>query len=358
MYNPTDMVMRVLHVIQSLQSDANAPAIALSGLWFSLRRDGVDLRILTDEPGTESALESAIFDPDTVAAQLSDVALVHIHGWRFQAARAVAAAARQRKVPYIISAMGALSVDGGNGNGWRSKLRGWLGGNTLVRNAAAVIALNQAEADDLRHRSVNPRVEILPLGLDLDEYPMRSAAATTEITQTLSPDASRVLLVLAPVEPKYGGVPLLKALAELGTDADGWKVVFAGPQVGDWRKMLEAAIQRKGGADRVHFTAAADASTQIAWLQRASLLAACHLTTAPNVSFLQALACSVPILATKFAAPDGLNNVVELVEPNRSSIREGLRTFLKRNDRESRELGGRSRERARSSLDWSTLTAR
>ncbi len=109
--------------------------------------------------------------------------------------------------------------------------------------------------------------------------------------------------MLGPIDPIEGIVPLLKAFAEIGTASDGWNIALVGREVGEWRKMLEAAIRRKGGEDRVQFASAMDLDAQRLWLSRASILAAPSLQIRCPISLLQAAAAGVPVIASRFLAP-------------------------------------------------------
>ena len=88
-------------------------------------------------------------------------------------------------------------------------------------------------------------------------------------------------------------MPLLKAFAEIMSEAAGWTIVIAGPEKGDWRKMLEAAVRRKGANEQVRLTSAPDVAAQRAWLDRADVLASPALHVRCPVSIMQAVAAGV-----------------------------------------------------------------
>ncbi|MCH7873055.1 MAG: glycosyltransferase family 4 protein [Planctomycetes bacterium] len=172
-----------------------------------------------------------------------------------------------------------------------------------------------------------------------------------------TPPDGRFMLMLGPIHPREGCVALLKAVFELGPAADGWSVVIAGREIGSWRKELDAAIQRKGGAGRVHFTAAGDIATQRAWLSRASILASPSLHIGCGVGVLQAVASGVPVLASTLCTPPALLDVIKACGPVRHELVRALRQLLEMSDDQRTELAQRAREKARATVDWSALSA-
>jgi len=144
---------------------------------------------------------------------------------------------------------------------------------------------------------------------------------------------------------------LLKALTACGPAADGWQVVFAGPDVADWRKQMKAAVRRKGGGDRVRFVRAHDVDAQRAWLARADSLVCVARRPMCPTSVLQGLAAGVPVLATAAVVPDELGDHIISCEAARASIEQGLRRLLTMTDEERRVMGGRALGVARARYD-------
>ena len=317
-------------------------AVALCGLFDALKERGIEAEAVTS------------FEPSVAGRLVHDAAVVHLHGWGTNLARHMARAARKAGTPYVISPLGSLSAGPYRRKGWRDRLRGFLHENRLVRGAAAVTALNAPERQALQAADLNARVQVLPYGLSIGDY------ESTEGTADDLPAApkGRCLLLLGPIHPAEGLVPLLRAVAELGTDADGWGLVFAGRETGDWRKMLEAAVRRKGAADRVLFTAAPDVRTQRAWLARASALAAPSLHFRCPVSIIQAAAAGVPAIASQRAAPDGLDGAIRTYAPNREALREALRAVFRTSDEDRASLAREAHDVGRAMLDWPVLVDR
>jgi glycosyltransferase involved in cell wall biosynthesis len=222
-----------------------------------------------------------------------------------------------------------------------------------------VTALNEAEEHELLQSRTHDTVVRLPVGVDMARYATSMQPVSEEPAKMAQPEPEllpgRIILLLGPIHPAEGFVPLLTALAELGPEVDGWNVVLAGPAVADWREQLEAAVRRKGGQGRVVFVPAPDEATQQRWLARASILAAPALYPRCPVSILQAVSAGVPVLASSPVVPGGLDGAVHVCAPTRGDIKLGLRRLVALSDAERGRMGHDAREVARVSLDWRVL---
>ena len=276
------MTLKVLHVTESLVPDAGSVALSLPGLFRALRANGIESDSATFDGNGMGAVDLA-----EIKRLVDRADVVHLHGWGHPRARWMARAAGRRAKPYVVSPHGTLGQGPHTKRNWRIRLRHLLRDRRLIRRAAAVTGLNEPEERDLKSRRVNARIRLLPCGMDLDDYQfIRESGGETGSHGTQGDgktgsvlddgwlgSGSKLLLMLGPIHPIEGFVPLLKAFSEIGPDSDGWSIVLAGREIGDWRRMLEAAIRRKGEENRVKVTSAPDVPTQRAWLARASLLA-------------------------------------------------------------------------------------
>jgi glycosyltransferase involved in cell wall biosynthesis len=329
---------RVVHIVESLQPSAGSIAICVEGLLRALREAGVDSEAIDAAGGLDEAIRGAN--------------LLHVHGWGYELAGRAARTARKFGKPYVLSPLGSLTPGPHNRKGLGDKLRLFFGERSLVRGAAALAALNTEDDRRLRAANVHPNIRLLPYGLFFDGC---GSGGGAKIADSAAATSARTLLLLGPIDPVYGCVALLKAFAELGSDADGWNVVLAGCDAGNWRKMLEAAVLRKGGEDRVRFADAKTPDEQRGWLSRASLLVAPSLHVRPAVSIMQAIAADVPAIASTFSAPPGLENVLRVCGPSRAELREELRAAMTLTDEQRRGTTSSVLTAAKASLDWSIL---
>lgn len=328
-------------------------AVGLRGLMRALSEKGFDTHVLALD-AADGDPTARRYMPGAASDAIKTADVIHIHGWGHQPGAEISVAARRAGTPYLISPVGLLSHGPYRTRTWRDKLRALMGGNKVIGAASALLAVNAAELADLTTQRLNARTLVLPYGIDVEAY-----ETPTDPTDTPSAELEgRCLLLLGPIHPITGIIPLLKSFAELGLDNEGWHVVVAGDACGEWRGKLEAGIRRKGATDRVLFTEAKDEHAQRALLRRASMLAAVHLNIGCPVPVVQAMATGVPVLATDCVVPDGLNGAVRTVSPRRTDIKEALRGLMRLTDEERSALAAGNRELVRSRFDWRVLVDR
>ncbi len=324
----------VLHVVESLRQTAGSIAVCVDGLVRALQDVGTDSRAIDNEIELER--------------YAGEVDVVHLHGWGSGIARSAARLARMARKPYVLSPLGKLTPSRRNRTHFVERLVNYFRDRSFVRSAAVVTTINHEDDRRLRSANIHHDIRMVPYGISHSDYVAESASLTEKRRE-------RVLLMLGPIDSPSGCIPLLKAFAELGVDADGWRLALVGPDSGDWRKMLQAAVHRKGGDDRIYFEDADDLVRQRYWLARASLVVAPSLHVRPGVSIMQAVASGVPALTTAFSTLPGLEADVTMVGLSRAELREGLRSAMTMSDHWRREQAQKALAAARSAFDWSVL---
>lgn len=294
-------------------------------------------------------LESA--DQDTQALSHGKT-VRHAFGWD-SPIRDCACPRSGNRSSLVLCPLGGLSLSPFEHRGWWSRWRKRRR-DRAARWAAVIAAYNESEARHLRALNVHPRIEVLPLGIDTRTY-----VEVAGLRTSLAPKRNaRVILYLGPIHPREGLVPFLKAFAELGTDADGWNVVLAGRAESPWREIIEAAIQRKGGADRVRIQDDPEWAAQLSLLAQADILVCPALQHRCPTSIMQALASGVPVVATEPVALDGVGDAALVCRPSRDELRENLRAVLRMSEAERRACGARGLAWAQAHADWSVLMDR
>ena len=337
------MGLCVLHLVDSTLLRAGATAIAVRGLVDALEREGVAgsmVGLTDDDESTPS--------PSALRELMAKTDVVHVHGWSRTASDWLHRYAHKASKPVVIAPLGRLSEAAYERSRWRDRWRTALIDKPRFRRASVLVAVNDHEERQLQEDFGDCRINLLPYGVVVDEYDRDDVAESAE-----APD--RIILVLGPMHPIEGLVPLLKGFLELGEDRDGCILVFAGPQPGDWRKMIEAAVRRKGEADAVRFESAADLTTQRRWLARATILVAPALVPRCPVSLLQAASSGVVSLVTSCAAPPGWGDAGLVCRPSQAEIKAGLQKALALSDADRVRLAGRVHDFVRRKLDWVVL---
>jgi len=347
------MTLRIAHIVDSLEPQAGAIAVALEGLFRELQRADILSTAITRRqehhpPPLHTAVVS-VDDPDAGAA-ISNCDCVHFHGLSVPMSPRVAAIARRAKKPMVVSPLGAVSPNPYAESGLRDRAQRWNRNRTVIRHAAVITTLNDAEASDVRTRWSAKPITVLPYGLDFHDRDRSPQPAGPHIGGD-----RKTLLYLGPIHPIEGIVPLLRAVAQLGHAFRGWRLMLAGPQRNDWHGQLSAAIERKGMSHRIAFDLNPDHEAQRKHLATASLLAAPSLCVRPRISIMEAIRASVPVVASNHGVADEIANHIDLCRPDRESLRDHLRRAIRLDDRARTSVAAKTRQAAQKTLDWPAL---
>jgi glycosyltransferase involved in cell wall biosynthesis len=316
--------------------DGPAVAAALEGLAAALRPAGIEASVL---------LRTGLTAAEGPAAAITHLFGLPADAGSFLRGRSVAGSA------CVVSPLGEATTGPYRRVGWTARLASVWRGSPLARFAQCVVGVSPAEARALAEQRVHPRIMMLPIGVD--------ASACTPVYEARrgaqAADGMRTLLDLRPIHPLEGPVALLKAVADLGPAADGWRIVFAGPTMGDWRMQLEAGVRRKGAGDRVKFEPGADVSVHRELLRSASLVVAPSLHHRGDTSLATAAATGIPGVATTATAPPLPADALLTCAPRREDLSAALREMLTASSADLALRGEAARQAAVRLLDWSVL---
>ena len=305
--------MRVLNV-NALLDAASGGGAAERTLQLSraFAAAGIDTTVLTLDLGIDAARRQALGDarlvtlpclqrrflvPRPESARLEALAraadVVHITGhWTPLNALAWRAAGRAG-TPHVVCPAGALPVYGRSRA--LKRLFNAAVGTRLVREAAAWVAITDAERAQFAPYGVNPaQVTVIPNGVRLEELATHDVAG---FRRRFGLGDHRLVLFMGRLNPIKGPDLLLEAFARLGAAAHGHHLVFAGPDEG-LRAPLEQSAAARGIADRVHFTGHLGGADKASAYHAADLLAVPSRQEAMSIVALEAGACAKPVLMT------------------------------------------------------------
>lgn len=366
--------MKILHVVQSLDPAWGGIARVLPELAAGLAAAGEHCRIATlaggrygaapDIDGVEvlsfAAGPSRLGRSDEFDRRIGDLVgeanVVHLHGLWTGQNRSAGRAARRAGRPYVMTPHSHMMPWAWNRSRWKKRLAGWLFEHRNLRGAACLHALAAGEAEPMRALGFNPRVEIIPNGLHAAAYhDLPPADGLIERHPELKD--RRWLLFLGRVAEQKGIVPALQACFDVAASGDDWQFVVAGPDEFGMRRMLEAAVARKGMTERVTFTGMLPRNEALACLGRASVLLQPSLGEGLSLSILEALAAGVPVIISPACnMPEvGEANAGRIVEPSRPAIAAALRELLDAGESELAAMGARARKLAAERFDWGRI---
>jgi glycosyltransferase involved in cell wall biosynthesis len=203
--------------------------------------------------------------------------------------------AKRAGKPFIITPHGSLIAD------WRSRglhkqLYSRLVLDRLLRDAAGIHALNQAEADACRVWGFSGRIFVVPNGLPVEEYDrVRDPALALARWPSLA--NRRIMLYLGRLWWQKG-LDILPESWSLAYPGEEWILVLAGPDYRDYGAELAARIDALGLKERILFTG------PVAGELKDSLLATSECFVLPShgegfsVAVLEAMAASLPCIVS------------------------------------------------------------
>lgn len=369
--------MRVLHVIPAMSPKYGGPSHALIPMCRALIRRGIKVQIAsTDaEPSGRMVIENqegrykgvpvVSFKKQWSEAfkysrglsrwlrqHVSGYDVVHIHGVFSHASYSAAKACRQTATPYIIRPLGNLETGSLAQKALKKRLFLRLGGNAMLRDAAAVHYVSQTEKElSERALRINHGV-VIPLGINV--------TASDSFRAGSKPYDSRgpYVLVLSRLLPSKGIDVLLDAFlaARHHKGLGHWRLVLAGDGPVEFVSSLKKRIQADRAEDHVTLCGWLDGESKERALAQASLVALPSRRDSFGFCVVEAIAHGVPVLVS----PDvGLASEIESAGAGWVSPvgAESLCTTLTdtlSNDRELRKRGDAGRTLA-AKFDWSTV---
>jgi glycosyltransferase involved in cell wall biosynthesis len=236
--------------------------------------------------------------------------LIHLHTGKRLGGLA-ARAAWLKKIPYVISLHGGLlDVPKAEADTWTEPTKGsfeWgrvlgalVGSRSVIKNAAAVICVNQDEVKKVVDAGLNSKVVYLPNGVDSERF---SKSQQKSLRKQLGiSDKAFVGLTCGRIDPQKNQLFLLKMLPEMLQICPELHLVFIGPTTNpDYEKQINEMLKTEPCKSRVHLVGSRPPG-------HPDLTAAYHesdLFILPSVHepfgivILEAWAASLPVMASK-----------------------------------------------------------
>jgi len=261
-------------------------------------------------------------------ARLQNFDLVHLFGLYDLLGPAVAAAARRRKIPYVLEPIGMFVPI--VRNLWLKHMYHSLIGRRLIAGASTLVATSQQEVEELAGAGVAPEKIVLRRnGVDPPAVwpPRGQFRAALQI-----PESTRLLLFLGRLSPKKSPELLLQAFAKLSgrLGEKSLMLAFAGPDENGFQQRLAQQASQLGIASRVKFPGPLFGQDKWAAYRDADVF----VLPSQNENFgntaAEAVAAGTPVVVTENCgiAPL-LKNLAALVVPHdAASVSEALARVL------------------------------
>ena len=314
--------MRVLHVTPSMSPESGGPPVAVSGLTRALTAGGVQCEILTTTGGRSrrppmsvpgvsvrafaASPLSGVWNAhsralsDFVHDGLADFDAVHVHELWHYAGFAACRAARKFGLPYVVSIHGAL-----DGPVLRRKAaRKWsymkLVQRPILRSAAALHALTEAEAEQARRLCVAVPVAVVPNAVEAGLGDAVDSADTAALRRRFAElDGKRVILFLGRLDQKKGLDVLVDSFIRVASRLPDVTLLVAGPDKGNTRSVMEQALAAAGLDGRAVFAGLLQGSEKLAALACADVFVLPSRSEGFSVAVLEAMAAGLPVVISE-----------------------------------------------------------
>ena len=230
-------------------------------------------------------------------ARLQNFDVVHIFGLYDLLGPAVAGACRERKLPYVVEPIGMFVPI--VRNFLMKRMYHAVLGRKLLHGAAALIATSEQEVEELAAGGV-AREKIVLRRNGVEPPTTWPALGTFRTAQGIRPDA-KLVLFLGRLSTKKSPELLLQAFRELPAQIEGKQIrlVFAGPDSGGQKEILEKTAGQLGLGARVQFAGPVFDETKWAAYRDADVF----VLPSQNENFgntaAEAIAAGTPVIVTE-----------------------------------------------------------
>jgi glycosyltransferase involved in cell wall biosynthesis len=234
-------------------------------------------------------------------ALVRDSDVVHAHGLYVGPNLVFGREARRQRKALVYHVHGMFEPYILRRSRWKKRLVHWLFEDRNIRDVRFWRALTAIEADQIAATGARQPIAVIPNGLDVTDF-ARPADGDRPICTPLIerlPKRSRRLLFLGRIHPKKGLMLLLPAWARICPQAKDWELVIAGPDEGGHLEEVRARVAELGIGDRVIFTGLVQGDEKVRLLYSADLFVLPSYSEGLPMSVLEALACEVPVIATR-----------------------------------------------------------
>jgi glycosyltransferase involved in cell wall biosynthesis len=365
--------VRVLHAIASLDPARGGPPRSTHSLCVELAGCGADVTLLTgDVTGwSPDDLQPSIPGPGTLQvvcapgvaylrrglALLDRVDLVHFQSiWKLRHAL-LASACTRRYVPYILAPRGELDAWSMQQKAWKKRAFMTAFGRHMIRNAAALHALNDDEARGMDALGIPHRRFVVPNGVDVREW--QTAPAAPPLRERFPQAGSRtIVLFFARLHRKKGGALLAEAYSRIAERYPDSFLLFAGPDYGE-KRTIERILATSNLSSRSLVLDAQHGEDRRRMLMDADIVALPSLQEGHPRVVLEAAALGKSLLISRECHVPELtgSGAAEVVELTVDSVASGLARLLDDPARR-RELGARAAAVILSQYTWQIVAQR
>jgi glycosyltransferase involved in cell wall biosynthesis len=228
--------------------------------------------------------------------------------------------------------------------------------HTYFRKAAAIVALTEAERENMRSMGLKNRIEVIPNGINLADLEDGSGRAELEATWGQL-KGKRWLLFLGRLHPIKGLDLLIQAFSQIAPQFRDHLLVLAGPDEKGFLKQVQKMVADSGTSNQVLITGPVYGKAKVGLLKESEVFTLTSYSEGFPMSVAEALGCGVPVLLTEACnIPEVASKEAGfVVSPSVAAISQAL-TDLLRDDILRRNMGRNARDLASSRFTWDKVT--
>lgn len=349
--------MKVFLAGTSLKPEYGGPAYSVSRLATALTEAGVEVGLWTPD---QSVAATRFLASDSRVRRLTGTAersldsfghpdVLHDNGLWLRHNHRLAALARARRIPRVVSTRGMLEPWAMSHKRWKKRIAWLVYQRRDLKRAGFLHATANAEAANLERLGLGIPVRVIPNGVDLPEIDADSARSKT--------GGVRTALFLGRLYPVKGLPMLVEAWERVRPE--GWRLRIAGPDESGHRSEIERRVSAAVLGEVISFAGPLDGDRKQAALLDADLFVLPTRSESFGVAVGEALAHGLPVLTTT-AAPWPMlaeRGCGWRVEPTADGLAQGLREATSQDPTTLERMGAKGRDLVASEFTWESVAS-
>jgi glycosyltransferase involved in cell wall biosynthesis len=338
----------------SFKPEYGGPAYSVSRLGVALAQAGVEVGLWApDESAEVTPLLPTICPVRRMAGTDTDALntfgrpdILHDNGMWLPHNHRLAALAKRRSIPRIVSVRGMLEPWALSHKKWKKTIAWSVYQRRDLIGANCHHATAKEEARNIQRFGFDVPVCMIPNGVDLPEV--------NPISSRRGPSRGgwKKALFMGRLYPVKGLPMLIEAWAQVRPNR--WKLSIAGPDEAGHRRQLERSISAVGLEETVAFLGRLDGPAKQAAFSEADLFVLPSHSESFGMAIAEALAHSLPVLTTTVTPWSMVrhHDCGWCVEPTVAGLAEGLREATSCDSEILRAMGERGRTFVAEEFRW------
>lgn len=311
--------MKILHVTASLSPNYGGPAHVVRELTESLAENGNQVTIYTldafEEKGANAnkylikGVEVKRFRTNKMMSfghsfelfrelkkNIKNFDIVHVHSIYYAYGIMVRKLCKKYKIPYIITPHGSLNSYIYQRKKIKKRLYEFMFENKNMNDSQALHFTAAEESMQANGYAKKCNKIVIPNGLKLSDYLIPSHFDKTIKTKFPSTGDKQIILFLGRITPVKGLDILIDAFEMLLKENNNTHLIIAGPDQGNYKKVLLNLCHKKNILNNVTFTGILNSVEKLYFLKESDLLVLPSYSENFGMVAIEALACRTPII--------------------------------------------------------------